>query len=81
MSTVQTESTLALATALANDTEPKIVFGARDIAPHLGKSEKGTYAALERAEKTGAEKIPGARKIGGTWALNLAVYHRAFEAA
>jgi hypothetical protein len=64
MSTVQTES-----------TEPKIVFGAKEIAPHIGKTEKAAFHAL----KSG--KIPGAKKIGGTWALNLSVFHRAFEAA
>jgi len=61
-------------------TVDPIVFGVKNIAPHIGKSVKGAFAALKRAEKDGAEKIPGAKKIAGTWALNIDVYRRSFEA-
>jgi hypothetical protein len=67
MSIVQTETTPPAA--------PHIVFGADAIAPHIGKTVKGAYTALERGN------IPGARKIGGTWALNLSVFHASFNAA
>lgn len=53
--------------------QDKIVWGAIAIAPHLGRTDKGAFAALE----TG--KIPGAKKIGGRWALNLRVFYAAFE--
>jgi hypothetical protein len=51
----------------------EIVHGAEAIAPHLGRSVKGTYAALESG------RVPGARKIVGKWALNLRVFHASFE--
>ena len=51
-----------------------IVHGAEAIAPHLGRTVKGAYGALESG------RVPGARKIAGKWALNLRVYHAAFEA-
>lgn len=43
-----------------------IVWGADAIAPHLGRTTKGTYHALESG------RVPGARKIAGRWALNCA---------
>jgi len=54
-------------------TAPEIVWGAVKIAPHIGRSVKGAFGALERGQ------IPGAKKIAGRWALNLQVYHAAFE--
>jgi hypothetical protein len=54
---------------------PDIIWGATAIAPHLGRSVKGAFGALESG------KVPGAKKIAGRWALNLQVYHRAFELA
>jgi hypothetical protein len=56
-------------------TEPKIIYGAENIAPYIGKVGRAAFHAL----RTG--KVPGARKIGGTWALRLDTYYRAFEAA
>lgn len=50
-----------------------IVFGAEAIAPHIGRTTKGAFGALESG------KVPGARKIAGRWALNLKVYHAAFQ--
>jgi hypothetical protein len=52
-----------------------IIWGATAIAPHIGRSTKGAFGALESG------KVPGAKKIAGRWALNLKVYHAAFEAA
>jgi hypothetical protein len=57
---VQTEST-------------NLVWGAEAIAPHIGRSTKGTYHALESG------KVPGAKKIAGRWALNLRVFLASFE--
>jgi hypothetical protein len=54
---------------------PDIVWGAAAIAPHIGRSVKGAFGALESG------KVPGAKKIAGRWALNLSVFLAAFEAA
>ena len=52
-----------------------IVWGANAIAPHLGRTVKGAFGALESGN------VPGAKKIAGRWALNLQVYFAAFEKA
>lgn len=52
---------------------PEIVWGAVAIAPHIGRTVKGAFGALESG------KIPGAKKIAGRWALNLHVFHAAFQ--
>lgn len=54
---------------------PDIVWGAAAIAPHIGRSVKGAFGALESG------KVPGAKKIVGRWALNLNVYFAAFQEA
>jgi hypothetical protein len=54
-------------------TATEIVHGAEAIAPHIGRTLKGAYGALESG------RVPGARKIAGKWALNLRVYHASFE--
>jgi hypothetical protein len=54
---------------------PAIVWGAAAIAPHIGRSVKGAFGALESG------KVPGAKKIAGRWALNLSVYFAAFQEA
>jgi hypothetical protein len=59
----------------ATAANPAIVWGAAAIAPHLGRTTKGAFNALESG------RVPGAKKIAGRWALNLTVYHSAFEAA
>jgi hypothetical protein len=58
-------------------TEPAtdVIWGAKAIASYFRRTEKATYAALESG------KVPGARKIGGKWALNPRVFHAAFESA
>ena len=58
------------AAAAAN---PMIIWGAEAIGPHLGRTTKGAFNALESG------RVPGAKKIAGRWALNLSVYHAAFE--
>jgi hypothetical protein len=61
--------------SITETTPDNIVHGAEAIAPHLGRTVKGTYGALESG------RVPGARKIAGKWALNLRVYHKSFETA
>lgn len=58
-------------TAPALDT---IVWGVDAIAQRLGRSVKAAYCALESG------RVPGAKKIAGRWALNLRIFHAAFEA-
>jgi hypothetical protein len=64
-------------TTVKNQTAvaPHIIWGAEAIAPHLGRSVKGAFGALESG------KVPGAKKIAGRWGLNLQVYFAAFETA
>ena len=64
MSKIRTESTTS-----------DLVWGAENIAPHINRTTKGAFGALESG------KVPGAKKIAGRWALNLKVYLAAFEAA
>lgn len=51
----------------------QIIWGAREIAKVLGRSEKGTFHALESGN------VPGAKKIAGRWALSMRVFLAAFE--
>jgi hypothetical protein len=67
MTVTQTENTTS-----ALDT---IVWGAGAIAPHLGRTVKGAYCALEGG------RVSGAKKIAGRWALNLRIFHAVFEVA
>lgn len=55
--------------------EPSVglVWGAKEIAKVLGRSEKAAFATLERGQ------IPGARRFGRRWCLNLAVFMATFE--
>jgi hypothetical protein len=55
-------------------TEDKIVWGARAIGETIDRTEKATFAMLE------AGKVPGARKVGGRWALKPSVFFASFEA-
>ena len=57
----------------ADVTSDQVIWGARKIAPHLGRSEKGAFHALESG------RVPGARKVAGRWALNLRVFRASFE--
>lgn len=56
-------------------TTAHLVWGAEAIAPHIGRTTKGAFGALESG------KVPGAKKIAGRWALDLKVFLAAFEAA
>jgi hypothetical protein len=51
-----------------------IVWGAEAIAPHIGRTVRGAYHALESGD------VPGAKKIAGRWALNVRAFHAAFVA-
>jgi len=53
--------------------DTQVIWGAKNIAPFLGRSEKGAFQILESG------KIPGARKVGGRWALDLRVFRASFE--
>ena len=64
------------------DTDPKrtdlpqpgdFVWGAREIAKFIGRSEKAAFWMLERGQ------VPGAKKIAGRWALSIKVFAAAFE--
>jgi hypothetical protein len=55
------------------DTSDQVIWGARNIAPYLGRTEKGAFSALESG------KVPGARKVAGRWALNMQVFRASFE--
>jgi hypothetical protein len=52
----------------------QLVWGAQAIAPHLGRTVKGTFGALESG------RVPGAKKVAGRWGLNLAVFYASFGA-
>lgn len=60
-------------TTFDHQNKPELIWGAAKIAPHLGRSEKGTFHALESG------KVPGAQKVAGRWALNLKVFYGSFE--
>jgi hypothetical protein len=58
---------------ITDDTE--IVWGAKAIAPYLGRQEKGAFTALESG------RVPGAKNIAGRCALHLPTFRAAFEGA
>lgn len=51
-----------------------IIWGVRDIARVLRRSQRSTYHCLE------AGTIPGARKMGGRWCFSPALFHAALSA-
>jgi hypothetical protein len=51
-----------------------IVWGARDIAATIGRTERATFHMLERGQ------VPGARKIAGRWCLDPEVFFATFAA-
>jgi hypothetical protein len=53
-------------------TDIKIIWGCKDIAKAIGRSEKATFHALQEG------KIPGAKKIAGRWGLDFGVFVAAF---
>lgn len=55
---------------------PDFVWGAKAIGVAINKpNEKAVFAMLERGQ------VPGARKVGGQWALDLSVFRAAFQSA
>ena len=51
-----------------------VIWGAEAIALWLNRPVKSVYPALD------ADRIPGAKKIAGKWALRPKVFLAAFEA-
>jgi hypothetical protein len=51
------------------------VSGARAIAKVIDRSEKATFYALEQGQ------IPGAKKVGGRWALDTEIFFASFAEA
>ena len=66
-------STTEIIWPAAAAVDPMIVWGAAAIAPHIGRTTKGAFNALESG------RVHGGKKIAGRWALNLRVYHASFE--
>jgi hypothetical protein len=61
--------------SITETTNSDVVWGAKAIAPFLGRTEKGAFGALESG------RVPGAKKIAGKWALDLSVFRAAFKVA
>lgn len=59
--------------AVNEETVSGLIWGASAIGKYLGRSEKGAFHVLESG------KIPGARKIGGRWCLDLRTFMAVFE--
>lgn len=53
--------------------ESQLIWGAAAIAAFLGKSERAVFHLLEKRQ------IPGAFKIGGSWALDVQLFKRKVE--
>jgi hypothetical protein len=51
----------------------ELVWGARAIAAAIGRTEAATYHSLER------DQLPGAKRCGGRWCLNVRVFRAAFD--
>jgi hypothetical protein len=57
----------------STNSEPEFVYRVPNIARVVNDTEKAVYHRLARG------KMPGARKLGGTWALHLPTYRAAFQ--
>lgn len=53
-----------------------LIWGARSIANHLGKSERATFHLLERGHLE-----PAARKVGKQWVLDPEILKASFRGA
>jgi len=53
----------------------ELIWGGRAIARAIGRTEAATFHALERG------RVPGARRVGGRWALHVPSFRAAFESA
>ena len=51
----------------------ELIWGGRAIARAIGRTEAATFHALERG------RVPGARRVGGRWALHVPSFRAAFE--
>jgi hypothetical protein len=51
----------------------KLIWGADAIGEAIGRDEQWTYRALR------AGKIPGAKKLAGSWVLNPRIFFATFE--
>ena len=51
----------------------ELIWGGRAIARAIGRTEAATYHALKRG------RVPGARRVGGRWALHVPSFRAAFE--
>lgn len=50
-----------------------IIHGAREIARFLNKSERAVFHLLEK------QRVPGAFKLGNSWALDVALFRKRIE--
>jgi hypothetical protein len=53
----------------------ELIWGGRAIARAIGRTEAATFHSLERG------RVPGARGVGGRWALHVPSFRAAFESA
>jgi hypothetical protein len=51
----------------------ELIWGGRAIARAIGRTEAATFHALERG------RVPGARRLGGRWALHVPSFRAAFK--
>jgi hypothetical protein len=59
--------------SLQNNQTNEFIWHARRIAEFLGISERATFHKLEQ------NCVPGAKKVAGTWCLNVPVFRKSFE--
>jgi hypothetical protein len=57
----------------SQDQSNEFIWHARSIAEFLGLTERATFHKLEQ------NAVPGAKKVAGTWCLNVAVFRKSFE--
>ena len=50
----------------------ELIWGGRAIARAIGRTEAATFHCLERG------RVPGARRVGGRWALHVPSFRAAF---
>jgi hypothetical protein len=66
---------LAMSDSVFEPLDPaELVWGARAISQAIGRTEAATFHALER------DQLPGAKRCGGRWCLNVRAFRAAFDA-
>jgi hypothetical protein len=50
------------------ESAPRVVWGARNIATAIGRSERAVFHMLEK------DALPGAKRIGGRWCFDPTVF-------